>query len=81
VFFVGGQVRKPDRYLHNGDLTLLGAIKVAGDFTDYAKKTAVEVTRADGTRIIVDCKKAQKNPKFDIPVYPGDRIYVHPRWL
>jgi polysaccharide export outer membrane protein len=81
TFFVGGQVRKPDRYLNNGDITLLGAIRMAGDFTDFAKKTAVEIDRTDGTKVIVDCKKAQKNPKLDVPIYPGDKIYVPQRYF
>jgi polysaccharide export outer membrane protein len=76
IIYVGGQVRRPDRYEYLSTMTVLQAIKAAGDFTDYAKKTVVEVTRADGTKLIVNCKKAQKNPKLDIPIYPGDSIYV-----
>ena len=75
-----GQVRKPDRYEYLSTMTVLQAIKAAGDFTDYAKKTVVEVTRANGTKIIVNCKKAQKNPRLDIPIYPGDSIYVPVRF-
>lgn len=81
TFFVGGQVRKPDRYLYNGDITVLGAIRMAGDFTDFAKKTGVEINRADGTQVIVDCKKARKNPKYDPPIHAGDKIYVPQRYF
>ncbi len=80
IIYVGGQVRKPDRYEYLSTMTVLQAIKAAGDFTDYAKKTVVEVTRANGTKIIVNCKKAQKNPRLDIPIYPGDSIYVPVRF-
>jgi len=80
VFYVGGQVRQPNRYVYAGEMTLLRAIKVAGDFTDYAKKTKVMVTRAKGGKpLIVNCKKAINNPKYDVPIYPGDRIEVPQR--
>lgn len=81
VFYVGGQVRAPNRYVFLGEMTVLGAIKVAGDFTEFAKRTAVKVTRADGTEIKVDCKKALKNSKYDLPVFPGDKIDVPRRVL
>ena len=76
VFYVGGMVRNPGRYPFAGGLTVLGAIKVAGDFNEFAKRTAVRVTHADGTSVLVDCKKALKDSKFDPPVFPGDRIDV-----
>jgi protein involved in polysaccharide export with SLBB domain len=78
-FYVGGAVRKPDRHQYAGQMTLLGAIKAAGDFNDFARKTKVVVTRQDGTRVIVDCKKAQKDSRFDVPIYPNDNIYVPQR--
>ena len=81
VFYVGGQVRSPNRYVFLGEMTVLGAIKVAGDFTEFARRTAVKVTCADGTEIKVDCKKALKNSKYDLPVFPGDKIDVPRRML
>lgn len=78
-FYVGGAVRKPDRHQYAGQMTLLGAIKAAGDFNDFARKTKVQVVRQDGTRLIVDCKKAQKDSKYDVPIYPNDNIYVPQR--
>ena len=81
IFYVTGQVHKPDRYEYMSTMTVLKAVSAAGGFTDYAKRWAVEVTRADGTKILVDCKKAQRNPKLDVPINPGDRIYVPVRWL
>jgi polysaccharide export outer membrane protein len=81
MFYVGGQVRIPNRYVFLGEMTVLGAIKVAGDFTEFAKRTAVKVTRADGTEIKVDCKKALKNSKYDLPIYPGDKVDVPRRVL
>jgi len=80
VFYVDGEVRKPDRYIYAGELTVLKAISTAGGFTDFAKKGKVEVTRVSGGKpIVVDCVKAMRNSKLDIPIYPGDRIFVHKR--
>jgi polysaccharide export outer membrane protein len=79
--YVGGFVRMPNRYLYVGEMTVLKAIKVAGDFTDYANKGKIELTRANQTRIMVNGKKALKEPKYDLPVYPGDSIYVHQRFI
>ena len=79
-FFVGGQVRSPNRYIYAEGMTVLKAIQSAGDFNEFAKRTKVQVTRFDGRTIIVNCKKALDNPKYDIPIYPGDRINV-PRSL
>lgn len=83
VFYVDGEVRKPDRYIYAGEMTVLKAISTAGGFTEFAKKSKVEVTRASGGKpVVVDCVKAMRNPKLDISIYPGDRIFVHKRiWL
>ncbi|MCP5516330.1 MAG: polysaccharide biosynthesis/export family protein [Verrucomicrobiales bacterium] len=76
VIHVGGQVRMPGRFDYVGNMSTLDAIKVAGDFTDFARRTRVKVTRADGTEVVVDCKQALDNPRMDAPLYPGDSVYV-----
>lgn len=76
VYSVGGRVRSPGRQVYIGATTVLKAIQSAGDFDDFAAKTRVEVTRANGAFIVVDCEKAAKNPKLDLPIYPGDKINV-----
>jgi len=61
---------------------VLKAISVAGGFTEFANKTNVEVTRINGEKpIIVDCKKALRIHKLDIPIYPGDHVFVRKRWM
>ena len=77
-FFVGGQVNNmtTGRILYTGPITVMGAIQAAGDFTPFADKRHVQVTRVDGTIEHVNCVKAIKNPKLDLDVYPGDRIWV-----
>jgi polysaccharide biosynthesis/export protein VpsN len=75
-FYVGGEVRKPGPQPYLGDTTVVMAIQAAGDFTVYAKKKAVQLTRTDGKMEIINVPDAIKNPKKDVPIYPGDRIFV-----
>ncbi len=71
---VGGEVRIPNTYGHQGQLTILKAIDMAGGFTEFANRRNVRVIRS-GKTIKVNCKKALDDPeKFDIPIYPGDKI-------
>ena len=63
------------------EMTVLKAIATAGDFTDFAKKTKVQVTRADGRKINVNCVKAQRDPKLDVPVFPDDTVFVPRRYF
>ena len=79
-FYVGGEVRNPNRYIYSGELTVLKAIQTAGGFTEYAKRSKVQVTRANGRKEKpVDCGKALKNPKLDLPIFPGDQVHVDRR--
>ena len=75
-YYVGGDVKLPGRQLYVSRLRVLGAIKSAGDFTDFAKRTGVELTRADGRKFVINAKKAQQDPRLDLEVLPGDNIYV-----
>ena len=75
-FFVTGEVRNPGQRVHTGYITALMAVGAAGDFTDFADKTDIQVIRADGTQIKVNGKKALRNPALDVPVYPNDRVHV-----
>ena len=75
-FYVNGQVRMPGRYEYRGDITVSGAIAAAGGFTEFAKKTKVQISRANNKTVTVNVDKAIKDPKLDLPVYPRDRIEV-----
>lgn len=75
-YYVGGEVKLPGRQVYLGPVHLLGAIKSAGDFTDFARRGAVRVTRADGRTFTVNCNKALKNPALDPEIFPGDNINV-----
>jgi len=75
-YSVGGDVKNPNRYPFIGPITVTRAIQSAGDFTEFANKRHVELTRVDGRIEIVDCVKVRKNPKLDPVVNPGDKINV-----
>ncbi len=80
-YSVGGEVKAPGPQFYVAGTTVIKAIQSAGDFTDYAKKTKVQLTRANGAVITVNCKKALRDPSFDPPVFPGDTIHVPRRIL
>jgi polysaccharide export outer membrane protein len=79
-FFVGGQVRMPGQKLYLSEMTVTKAIQSAGDFTDFANRRKVESVRKDGTREVIDFKKALRDSKADVPIFPGDMIHVNRRW-
>lgn len=79
-FFVSGEVKLPSRIAYIGEMSVLKAIASAGGFTDFAKKTNVQLSRPDGKVVIVNCTKALEDPSLDLAVSPGDKIHV-PRRL
>jgi len=79
-FFVGGEVKASGQKPYLSEMTVLKAIQAAGDFTEFSKKTKVQVIRANGHKEKpVNCVKAIKNPKLDLPIFPGDQIIVPKR--
>jgi protein involved in polysaccharide export with SLBB domain len=82
TYFVEGEVRSPGQRPHTGLITATKAIAAAGDFTDFAKKTDVQIIRASTGEVIhVNAKKALKDPSQDVPVFPGDRVHVNRRFF
>jgi protein involved in polysaccharide export with SLBB domain len=81
VYFVGGEVRTPNRFLYVSELTVLRAIDTAGGFTDFANKKNIELRRANGQNHRLNWHEAMKDSRRDLPVYPNDQIIVHKRWL
>jgi protein involved in polysaccharide export with SLBB domain len=79
-YTVAGEVKAPGRQFYIGQTTVLRAIAICGDFTEFANRSRVEITRADGKREVMDCKKAIKDASYDRPLCPGDHINV-PRSL
>lgn len=80
-YFVSGEVKNPGQKEHTGLITALKAVAAAGDFSDYANKSKIEVIRANGEQIQVNGKKVMDGEIADVPVYPGDRVHVHRRFF
>ncbi len=75
-YYVLGEVKVPGRQIYVSRLTVLAAIASAQGFTDFAHKTDVKLTRANGRQFAIDCTKALNNPTLDLEVFPGDTVYV-----
>jgi protein involved in polysaccharide export with SLBB domain len=80
-YYVGGEVRVPNKQVYMGEMTVLRAIDTAGGFTDFAKKAKVELRRANGEIHVINADKARKNPKLDLKVYANDQINVPRRFF
>lgn len=79
-YWVRGEVRSPSQFKYTGEVRVMQAIASAGDFTDFADRRDIQITRVNGETIKVDGRKAITNPELDIPVYPGDTVYVNRRF-
>jgi polysaccharide export outer membrane protein len=77
-FYVMGQVNNNagGRIPYVGPITVLDAIAAAADFTAFADRRHVQITRVNGKIDYVNCVKALKHPELNLQVYPGDRITV-----
>jgi protein involved in polysaccharide export with SLBB domain len=74
-FYVGGEVKNPNRFPWSEDTTLMKAISTASGFTDYANRQKVQLIRG-GDLKTYNCEDLQRNPGKDPPVRPGDTITV-----
>jgi polysaccharide biosynthesis/export protein len=79
-FYVYGEVRQASKYEYAGSMTVVRAISVAGGFTDFAKRTKVQLTH-NGKIQNINVDKAIKDPSLDLPVFPGDTVYVPRRFF
>jgi len=81
LYYVGGEVKAPNRQVWSSEITLTKAIQTAGDFTDWANKKKVTITRADGKTVgPINCTKILEGKLADPPISPGDKIYVPRHW-
>lgn len=80
-YYVSGEVKNPGPKPYLGDTDILKAISSASDFTEFAKKTQVRINRANGKTETIDYNKAIEDPKHDVSIYPGDKIFVPRRWF
>ena len=71
VFYVSGEVNKPDAYKFEENMTVIKAITKAGGFSDKASKRHVSIIRK-----IHDRKQVIEDVKMDEPILPEDVIVV-----
>lgn len=76
TFFVGGEVKFPNRQPYTDRITVLRAIQAAGDFTDFANRKKIELRRSNGEKFTINWYDAKENPRLDLEVFPGDQIFV-----
>jgi len=79
--FVMGNVMQPGVYEIDREINLLQAISMAGGLTKFAQKSAITVLRKYGgveKTITINSKKitSGKNPELNIPLQPGDLVFV-----
>jgi len=80
-----GEVRVPGRFLMNSEeISILEAISLAGDLTDFANRKKIRLIRKDGEipqMLIIDTtdERIMYSPYFYLK--PGDIIYAEPRRL
>ena len=83
-FYVEGEINgggSGGRIMYSGPITVTRAIAAAGGFDPFGDRKRVQLFRVNATTAIkVNCKAALKDPKLDLPVYPGDKIVVPRRF-
>ena len=71
IFYVTGEVKKPDAYKYEDDSTIIKAITIAGGFTEIAAKGKVKILRKEEGK-----EKVLENVDMDQEVLPDDVIVV-----
>jgi len=71
TYYVSGEVKKPDSYKYESDLTVIKAITMAGGFSKIAAKDKVRIIREINGK-----KQVFENVNMDAPVLPNDVIVV-----
>lgn len=80
-----GEVRNPGRFLMNSEeISILEAISLAGDLTDFANRKKIKLIRKDGEipqMLIIDTTDERIMYSSFFYLKPGDIIYAEPRRL
>jgi len=71
TYYVSGEVKKPDSYKYEADVTVIKAITMAGGFSKIAAKGKVRIIR-----IVDGEKRIFEKVNMDVPVMPDDVIIV-----
>ncbi|MFW8600836.1 SLBB domain-containing protein [Desulfobacterota bacterium M19] len=71
MFYITGQVKKPNSYKYENNMTVIKAISMAGGLSDIAANGSIKIMRKiDGHEQVL------KHVKMDMPVKPNDVIVV-----
>jgi polysaccharide biosynthesis/export protein VpsN len=76
IYYMEGEVVRPQEYPLSRRTTLLQAIAAASGYTEYANESKVTITR-NGQLLKYDAKYLEKHPEEDPLVEAGDRIKIH----
>jgi protein involved in polysaccharide export with SLBB domain len=76
AYYVTGEVNSPGARDLENRLTVLQAVELAGGFTKQANRKKVLIIHRDGSRQVLNCIDAQKNPKLDLELREDDAISV-----
>jgi len=83
--YVLGKINSPGVYDFREGLTALDACILAGGFAQYAAPNRSTITRreAKGKQEIIkiNLNRVKKGKDKDVPLKPGDRIYVPESWI
>ena len=71
VFYINGEIKKPDAYKYTEGTTVIQAITMSGGFTDKASKGRVKIIRKVGGK-----EEVVEKVKMDEAVLPDDVIVV-----
>ncbi|MBT6339190.1 MAG: periplasmic polysaccharide biosynthesis/export protein, partial [Desulfobacula sp.] len=71
TYYVSGEVKRPDSYKYEKEITVIKAITMAGGFSKIAAKNKVKIIR-----MIDNNKTIYKNVNMDEPILPDDVIVV-----
>jgi polysaccharide export outer membrane protein len=74
-FFILGEVTTPGQYPYVANLTVEGAVAIAGGFSPRANKRTAELTRSTGPQ------QFRSDVPLNTPIKPGDTIVVKERWF
>jgi polysaccharide export outer membrane protein len=75
IYYVTGEVKKPDRYPYEENMTVLMAVTTAGGFTDKASPRSTYIIREHSGI------KEKVKTNMDDPIRAGDTIVVPESWF
>ena len=76
-FVAGDGVLTPGRFVYHEGVTITNAIRLAGGFSRWARKSRVEVTRnGQYPALLVDISKIETGQATNVTINPDDRIFV-----